>query len=129
MKPLTMPIIAEAYEIIKNRERWTQGFYQRDKDGNHCPWAEGYSFCALGALTYCGDGDSFRSRCAIQRISEELFGTNIQTVNDDNQVSPEQAHNNVLRVYETALKRWKDREPTDQELFTVRGVYVGGPLA
>ena len=108
--------IQAGYDIIKDIDRWAQGYYQYDKNGEKCPWAEGYCFCALGVLVFVGDGHSHNARCAIQRISEELFGKSVQEVNDDETVSKEVAHRNVLKVYLMALDRWKDRDPEPWEL-------------
>ncbi len=109
--------IQKGYDIIKNIDRWAVGYYQYDKEGKKCPSAEGYSFCALGAIKYSKDSND--AWCALQRVSEELFGKAVQVVNDDTTVPHEVAHKNVLRIYETALERWKDQDPEPWELVAV----------
>lgn len=113
-------LIQQAYELIKDPEHWTQGYYQKDKDGNRCKWRNGYSFCGLGVMNYIHfireniteemEESYYHAVCLLQRISEELFeGECIQTVNDATPFSV--AYANVLRIYQTALERFTDREP------------------
>ncbi len=123
-------LIQQAYDLIKDPERWTQGYYQRDEDGNSCEWRNGYSFCAIGALHYTNyiryplqniplpetREDYHYALCLLQRISEELFqGQHLQNVNDNNIASV--AHKNILKVYETALERFADKEPTQDDCY------------
>lgn len=115
-------LVQKAYDIIKNPERWAQGYYQKDKDGNHCPWRDGYSFCSLGALHFVhfidgGEVDSevyHKAVCIIQRHAEKMFGSEIQTVNDS--TPPAIAHQNVLKVYESVIDKFRDRDPNDDEI-------------
>ncbi len=109
-------VFRKSHSLFQDRSRWAKGYYQFDKDGNKCPWREGYSFCALGALVFFGDGDCHKATCALQRISEYLYGTHVQTVND---VHP-QGYEKILKALEFGMEFWKDRDPTDDEL-TVEG--------
>ena len=113
-----MTTITEAYNLIKDPEHWTQGFYQKNKEGKNCPWREGYSFCAMGSLNFISGlkerDDSYHGAlCILQRHSEKLFGSCIRTVNDSS--PPAIAHQNVLRVYESVMERFSDRDPTEEE--------------
>jgi pyruvate formate-lyase activating enzyme-like uncharacterized protein len=109
--------IYDAYQLIKDKNNWTQGYYQRDEFGNKCEWLKGCSFCALGAISFVrySGNVAFNAQCLLQRMSEKLFNKPIQKVNDDPFSSKEEAHKNVLLVYEEALRIWKDREPTEEE--------------
>lgn len=113
--------IQEAYELIKDFDRWCQGYYQQDKDGKNCPWRDGYKFCGLGAISYAyGIVESTESTtpavATLQRAAEKLFnGGCLQQINDDASVSPEQAHQNVLKVYQYVLELFKDREPVRED--------------
>ena len=133
-----MTLIQDAYDIIKDINRWAQGGYAFNAEGTSCFTSYGSTFCALGALNYVSfmNKDApyyerrithrFRAQAALQRVSEELFGGKpIQWVNDAGisldifapRPTPDpEAHKNVLKVYETALERWKDREPTIEEM-------------
>lgn len=111
-----MSLVHESYNLIKDPEKWTQGYYQRDINGKHCPWREGYSFCAMGALNFFNreDGAYHGALCILQRHSEKMFsGQCIQTVNDS--TPPSLAHQNVMRVYESVMERFPDRDPTEEE--------------
>ena len=121
-----MQKVEEAYNIIKDYDRWCQGYYQKDKDSKECPWREGYMFCGLGAIHYtCGiaDQESTPAVATLQRISERLFdGKCLQQVNDISfdsleisQEQRQQAHANVLRVYRVALELFKDRDPIEAD--------------
>lgn len=105
--------ISEAYNIIKNPNNWCQQYYQKDKDGNNCPWREGVSFCAIGAVNFvCWmmNRSSDESVSLLQIISEEIYGKSIQSVND------ELGHSPVLNVYETALERFAEKDPSPEAL-------------
>ncbi len=75
-------VYSKALDLFKDRTRWARGYYQFGKDGNTCPWREGYSFCALGAALFFSEGFSHNSICCLQRVSEHLYGENIQHIND-----------------------------------------------
>lgn len=110
--------LKDGYEIIKNFGRWTQGCYARDVDGVSCGQLapEAVSFCALGVLGHVTNGKCFKATCALQRVSESLFDRTVQEMNDSDKVFRLDAHQNVLRIYEWALDRWKLREPYEAEL-------------
>jgi len=120
-------IVKNAYDIIKDHDRWAQGYFQKDKDGKNCAWEDGYSFCALGALCFVANKDNdqlndnfyHKALCIVQRHSEQMFqGNNIQTVNDSTPCAI--AYENVLRIFESVIEKFKDREPTEEEL--VQGI-------
>lgn len=130
-------LISDSYNLIKSRERWTQDFYQKDQNGNRCPWKDGYSFCSVGAVHFIyhsqkesqesnshefitfsknSDNNYHHAMCLIQRFSEKLFnGRPIEQVNDDGKVSPDEAHRNVLSIFEAILNKFHDREPTEDD--------------
>jgi hypothetical protein len=110
-KPIAQ-IYEEASNLFQDKSRWAQGYYQRDKDGNECGWAKGYSFCAIGALSHFSDGDSHKALCCLQRVSEHLYGEHIQVIND----SSNDAHHKVLVALKFAIELWTGREPTEEEL-------------
>jgi len=97
---------------FQDQSRWARGYYQYDKDGNKCKWAEGYSFCALGALVFYGNGHCHESMCCLQRVSEHLYGECMQKINDDDL----DGYNKVIKAYEFAIQLWDGREPTEEEL-------------
>ncbi len=108
--------IAEAYrkslELFQDPTRFTQHYYQRDRDGKECPWKEGYTFCALGALCFFTDGLQHKATCCLQRVSEHLFsGLHIQAVNDG-----EGGYEKVQQALRFAIQLWDGREPTEEEL-------------
>lgn len=105
-------VFTKAYNLFQDRNRWAKDYYQYDKDGNKCPWAQGYSFCALGALVFFGNGHSHDPTCLLQRVSEHLYGEHMQMVNDNH---PD-GYEKVLRAYEFAIELWTGREPTEEEL-------------
>lgn len=105
-------VYSKALNLLQDQERWTQGDYTHDKYGNPCPWREGYSFCALGAVLFFADGFSHRATCCLQRVSNHLYGEHIQCINDKD---PD-AHKKVLKALEFARDLWKDQEPTEEEL-------------
>lgn len=105
-------VYAKAYTLFQDKERWAQGYYNKDKDGKNCPWREGFSFCALGALCFFGNGHSHAAQCCLQRISEHLYGKHIQEVNDND---PE-GYEKVLKALEFGMELWKDRQPIEEEL-------------
>lgn len=117
-------IVVDSYNLIKDPKKWAQGFYQKDENGKNCQWHEGYSFCALGAIQhFCVDSDTaenslnngHKAVCILQRHSEKLFGKqSIQIVNDSTPSSI--AHQNVLRIFESVIEKFKDREPTEEEM-------------
>ncbi len=132
-------LISDSYNLIKNRERWTQDFFQRDRDGNKCSWKDGYSFCSMGAIHFAYYNRNPNSKstliniesdlenayhyavCLIQTFSEKMFeGKSIYDVNDD---SSEEAHRNVLSVFEAILNEFRDREPTEEECLGDRKVF------
>lgn len=103
----------KSYDLFQDKSRWSKGYYQRDKAGNECPWREGYSFCALGALCFFTDGLSNHATCALQRISEYLYdGRVIQDVNDNDP----QGYEKVLKALEFGMEFWKDHDPTSEEV-------------
>jgi hypothetical protein len=130
-------LISDSYDLIKNRDRWTQDFYQKDQNGKNCPWRIGYSFCSVGAVHFIyhsqeeskksnnaevitfhknSDNDYHYAMCLIQRFSEKLFnGKPIEQVNDDGNVTPDEAHRNILSVFEAILNKFHDREPTEED--------------
>lgn len=105
-------IYQRAYDLFQDKSRWAQGYYNFDREGKTCPWAEGYSFCALGAMVYFGNGISHAARCCLQRISEHLYGESIQKVNDE---FPD-AYEKVLAALKFGIAFWSEREPTTEEL-------------
>lgn len=119
-----MNLIHESYNLIKNPVKWTQGYYQRDINGKHCPWREGYSFCAVGALNFFNcksKNEAYHGAlCILQRHSEKMFGSCVQTVNDSS--PPAISHQNVLRIFESIIERFPDRDPTEKEY--TEGVWV-----
>lgn len=120
-----MATIHKSYDIIKDPKHWTQEFYQKDENGKNCPWREGYSFCALGSVNYvAGISDDDKGYhgaiCILQRHSEKMFnGQALQVVNDS--LPSALAYQNVLRVFESVIKKFPDREPTEEEI--VEGVW------
>lgn len=102
---------SEILELFKDKSRFAQGYYQFAKDGSKCPWKEGYSFCALGALCFFTDGLSHKAQCLLQRVSEHLYGDSIQMVND----RPD-GYEQVIKALEFARDLWQGREPTEEEL-------------
>lgn len=116
MNEQELPIVevyAKAHALFQDKERWTQGYFNKDKEGNNCPWREGFSFCALGALCFFGNGHSHKAQCCLQRISEHLYGgRHIQQVNDED---PE-GYEKVLKALEFGMEFWKDRQPVEEEL-------------
>jgi len=108
--PITQ-IYSKSWELFQDESRFAKGYYQFAKDGSKCGWKEGYSFCALGAVLFFSDGFSHRAQCALQRVSEHLFGEVIQAVNDGIE-----GYENVLSALEFAAHLWKDRDPSDEEL-------------
>jgi hypothetical protein len=105
-------VFEKSYLLFQDKSRWAKGYYNYDRDGNRCPWAEGYSFCALGSLVFFGDGDSHAAQCCLQRVSEHLYGDCIQRINDDD---PE-GYEKVLKALEFGMELWKDRQPLSEEL-------------
>lgn len=121
---MTQPIlktIQTAYDKIKDFDHWCKDVFALTKDG-HCASSSGkdaYCFCGIGAVYSAADSlraAAYPAICTLQRTSEELFeGKVVQAVNDDKSVEPETAHKNVLKIYEAAMERWKDRDPTLEE--------------
>lgn len=128
-----MKTVSEVYSQIlnlyKDPTRFTTGHYQRDKDGVPCGWREGYCFCALGAVCYFtnidNDGDAYLTdasgqkyhlqhvaACLLQRVSESLYGTVIQDVNDNFGLEK------VVDVLQYAQKLWEGHTPTAEDLST-----------
>lgn len=117
--------VAEAFklshDLFQDKSRWCKGYYNRDKDGRECPWKEGYSFCALGALCFFTNGLSNHAQCALQRISEYLYdGKTIQDINDNDP----NGYAKVLYALEFGMEFWKDRDPTSEEVS-----FEGGNIA
>lgn len=105
-------IYRQALNLFQDKDRWAQHYYNYDKDGNKCNWAEGYSFCAIGALCYFGNGHMHKALCCLQRVSEYLYNNeSIQFVNDN----PD-GYNNVIKALQVAAELWNGIEPTDDEL-------------
>ncbi len=109
--PVLSELYAKALDLFQDRTRFTQGYYQRDKDGKECFWREGYSFCALGSLVYFGNGFSHHAQCCLQRVSEHLYGEVIQVVNDG-----EGGYEKVIKALEFAKELWTGYDPTEEEL-------------
>lgn len=128
-------LIRDAYNFLKDEDRFCQGYYQRDKEGKKCVLKDAYSCCALGTLNCLSYSASqhlkdfssayepiaddisaeFAAVCLTQSVAHELYGTLIQTIND--QPDRKKAHREVLHVWEVCLERWKDREPTREEIY------------
>lgn len=112
-----MEPIVETYRKVLNlfqdKDRFCVGYYQKDKNGNECPWREGYSFCALGAMQYfAADHMPHRAVCCLQRVSEHLFGgICIQHIND----GPD-GREKVMEALRFAIQLWDGCEPTEEEL-------------
>lgn len=115
-------VYSEMLELYKDKNRFAQGYYQKNEAGERCPWREGYSFCAMGAISKFSytttdngaslyDGLSHTSLCCLQRVSEHLYGRCIQHVNDD-----ENGYENVIKALEFARALWIGREPTREDL-------------
>lgn len=120
MQPI-LKTIQIAYDKIKDFDHWCKNAFALTKDG-HCASSTGgdaYCFCGIGAVYSAAKTLNVAALpviCTLQRTSEELFESRlVQTVNDDKSVEPEMAHKNVLKIYETAMERWKDRDPTLEE--------------
>lgn len=116
-------ILKDAYNLIKNKERWAQGYYQYDANGNYCDIKSGVKFCAVGALNKVTENDHEEeirdtihyALCALQRMSEQLFeGEPIQAIND--RPEPTYAHCAVLQIYKATIEKFKDREPTYDDI-------------
>lgn len=108
--------VAQTYsqilEFFQDRSRFAQGYYNFDKDGKHCPWKEGYSFCVLGAICFFTDGMSHKAQCLLQRVSEYMYeGKHIQEVNDG-----EFGYEYVTAALQFARDLWEGQEPTEEEL-------------
>lgn len=105
-------IYSKALALFQDKERWAKGYYNYDKEGNRCNWADGHSFCALGALVFFGGGHSHEAQCCLQRISEHLYGECIQLINDNDP----QGYEKVIKALELGIELWKGREPVEEEL-------------
>lgn len=107
--------IADIYKKVLNlfqsEDRFAQQYFQYNKEGKKCPWRDGYSFCALGALCFFGEGYSNRSQCCLQRVSEHLYGEVIQAVNDSST-----GYERVKAALKFAIDLWEGYQPTDEEL-------------
>lgn len=110
-KPIAQ-VYEEALDLFQDKNRWAQGYYQLDKDGNKCGWADGHSFCAIGALSHFSDGDNHKALCCLQRVSEHLYDNHIQVVNDHF----DDAHSKVLAALKFAIELWTGHDPTEEEL-------------
>lgn len=104
-------VYAKTMDLFQDKSRWIQGYYQVDKNGNRCPWREGYAFDVLGALLFLSGGFSHRSQCCLQRISEHLYDEVIQAVND----GPD-GYEKIMFALQLAKELWTGYEPTDEEL-------------
>ena len=135
MSMTPMQIIRNAYEYIQDINNWTQGYYNKYRNGENAPWREGECFCAAGALAYprrhmtneeldepfqrgvlVGGvphdyNAGYIAHCTLMRMSFRVHGRRIVEVNDDESIPREQAHKNVLKVYEGVLTMFKDAEP------------------
>lgn len=120
-----MILIHKSYNLIKDPERWTQKIYQRDENGECCPWRQGYSFCALGAVNFFASSDESNKGyhgavCILQRHAEKIFNKqNIQKINDA--YPADIAHQNVLKIFESIIEKFVDREPSKEEY--LEGLY------
>lgn len=105
-------IYRRALNLFQDRNRFHQGYFQVNQNGQRCPWREGYAFCALGAMCYFGEGFSHRAVCCLQRVSEHLYDDlSIQEVNDG-----EGGYEKVFAALEFAIQLWDGRQPTEEEL-------------
>lgn len=116
-----MTTIHTSYNIIKNPEQWTQGFFQKDENGNNCKWQKGKSFCAMGAVYFVCANDNMdehksehKAILILQMHSKKMFGgEELQTVNDS--LPSALAHQNVLKIFKSVMDKFHDREPSEEE--------------
>lgn len=97
-------IITDAYNIIKNPNKWCQDFYFLDDRGLACERDNADKYCALGAVQAVSAEDEMIccARGLLQNVTLELFpGYLIQCLNDYGE--KHKAHQDVLTVFEHIL--------------------------
>lgn len=95
-------VLREAYELIKDREHWTQGCAARTIEDHPCEALDpdAFSFCAVGAVQRTVDraGDDFDGW---------LFSEAMEFVGGEDPIvilNDEQGHTAVLRAFKKAIE-------------------------
>ena len=103
--------LENAYEIIKDKQHWTTGKLATDAAGNSIDKNSDKAdkFCAIGSIYRVTVRPDVPIK-ALQLISKELFNNKVESVNDS------KGHEAVCKLFETAIARWKDKDPTVKEL-------------
>lgn len=116
-----LAVLKQAYAIISNRRKWTQGTYAKNRHGHSVRSVDetAVRFCAIGSIASiaCGtdDGAYGSAERALNLHARKLFKMTAIGVNDgdplnvgDKPVPKAQAHANILKVFRAAIRGEKE---------------------
>lgn len=91
--------LTEAYELIKDKDRWARCVDARDKDGYSVPYysPKACKWCATGAVLKVCDGPSQLSRLCIGYLDNASKSDSVIRTNDHS------SHEVVLGVFRKAI--------------------------
>lgn len=94
-------VLREALKLIRKPERWTQGAYARDKDGDTCAPGGGRSvcWCAVGAVREVTRGHVLRYR-AVNLLNEHTDHSTQNIIWSNDRVG----HGAVVETFKRAIK-------------------------
>lgn len=109
-------VFDESLSIFADKSRWARGYYQYDKNGEKSTIVDGYSYCALGVLQHVvyspgsiiNESLCYNAQCLLQRVSEFLYGSHIQVINDND---PD-GYEKVVAAFQFLKEFWKDEVPS-----------------
>lgn len=76
----------KAFELLLDRNKWTQRAFARDEDGKYCGAGNtsAICWCARGAIDKCyGMTDSRAVSLIAYKKAKELFNSTLMSVNDN----------------------------------------------
>lgn len=84
MAKTKLDVLEGAYEIISDRERWTQGALARNaaREAVDPRFKSAQSFCAIGAIDRVARTSLGARRLAVSALTEALGGKSIALTND-----------------------------------------------
>lgn len=96
MKGNNVSKLRDAYELIKDKSRWTKGHSAVDENGDLTLVKQAVRWCAVGALSYYEAG--VEDNVLIDVLAAKMFH-----LRDIIQVNDELGHEAVMQVFEKAI--------------------------